>query len=125
MESSIYCDRCHQPIDSRADLVVAPKLVIPVAFHRACYADTLVGFTFVSRRPLNSTSATLGAVLVPLVGLFVLSMFLTSGAFTVGRYTFNLFSFPAGIWLLAVLAVAVSQPLMRLYSYYHFERRFL
>ncbi|PWI54700.1 hypothetical protein [Sulfoacidibacillus thermotolerans] len=99
----IYCERCSDEIKSRSDLVTSFKFFMISAYHTDCFAKELKDFggLILSATPINSISTTI-ILAIATIALWILS--------AVSR-----------IWYIAV--VALIFPLLRLSSWFIYERR--
>lgn len=100
----IYCEECSCTIDSKDDLIITSKFFIPVAYHRACYAEVLKGLKtfFVDNVPINGAAATLTSFFSVIIwALFML----TSMEYKI-------------LWTILFLTL----PIYRLLAWYLFER---
>lgn len=117
MKNQINCHSCNKPIKSKNDLITALYLVFIRPYHSSCYANKLKSLKtiFLKNYPINGISGTLGAILVPIIGLYVISIFLKTKQI-IPSYQVMISAIFFFIFLI-VLPIFI-----RLYSYYKYEK---
>ncbi|MCM3781479.1 hypothetical protein M3231_00680 [Neobacillus mesonae] len=98
---TVYCVHCNAEIESKDDLVVSLSFLSLLAYHNHCYAKAMKGCQSIilSDQPVNGTAAN---------GLAALSILLSIVAFVFLE------------WYIGAILVVV--PLIRLCSWYEYER---
>ncbi|MCY0901602.1 MAG: hypothetical protein OWU32_05365 [Firmicutes bacterium] len=98
----VLCDRCLEPIESRADLVSTLVRLRPIAFHNACFVDALKDRSRrgMSAYPINSVSTNVSVALGCIVCLIGFAI--------------------THVWLF--LIAAMVGPAIRAWSWWLFER---
>ena len=109
MANQVICYSCKNPIKTKEDLITAIYFIFIKPYHSSCYSSNLktLRTIFLKNRPINGISGTVGAILAPLIGIFLFLVF----ADLKGWF------FPIFILIFFVFLL----PFIRLYSYYKFE----
>ena len=101
----VICSKCNQPIDRRADLVIAGK--IPVPFHKQCYQTVRKRFPYLMSWPLNGPA--FWRTLIGVNLLLTAMLFAFDDAWKDIRWFFLVFNLPMLIFrLLAYISYEKS-----------------
>lgn len=127
INQKILCRECNKQITSKKDLITAMHFIFLRPYHANCYARNIRGIKtmFLGNYPINGFSGTVSAVIGGLIGLFFLRFFslVVIGTFFAEGFTifYSLFFTLVAIVFLTFIFLPLF---LRLYSYFHFERKF-
>lgn len=116
----VTCEICHRRIISEADLVVAQYFIFPQPYHGDCYSKRLKtwGTVFLNNYPINSVMTTTFVLLSPIFGILWFAALINM--MTALWSTPLVFVF-VPFFILGLFALFLPG-IIRLYSYYTFEK---